>query len=145
MRFMIFRKADADTEAGAKPGEALVAAMMRYTREMMDAGVMLAGEGLHPSARGARIRFSGGRPLVTDGPFTEAKELVAGVTIIQVDSREEAVEWARRWPAEDGNGQVELEIRQVYEADEFGDEFTPVIREQEERLRAQAAARAAGS
>jgi hypothetical protein len=135
MRFMIIRKADSDTEAGMMPNEALVAAMMRYMREMIDAGVMLSGEGLHPTSRGARVKFSRGRPRVTDGPFTEAKELIAGVTVIQVGSKEEAVEWAKRWPAEDGDGEVELEIRQVYEADEFGDEFTPALRGYEERLR----------
>ena len=139
MRFVIIRKADPDTEAGKMPSEALVAAMMRYMREMIDAGVMLSGEGLHPTSRGARVKFSRGRPRVTDGPFTEAKELIAGVTVIQVGSKEEAVEWAKRWPAEDGDGEVELEIRQVYEADEFGDEFTPALRDYEERLREAAA------
>ena len=136
MRFMIIRKADPNTEAGAMPSEALVTAMMRYNREMIEAGVMVGGDGLQPSSRGARIKFSGGTPTVIDGPFTEAKELVAGFTLIQAGSRKEALEWVKRWPVEDGDGNVELELRQLYEAGDFGDEFTPAIREQEELLRA---------
>ena len=135
MRFMIIRKADAQTEAWAKPSKALVDAMMAYNEEMIRAGVMLGGDGLKPSARGARIRFSKGKPKVTDGPFAEAKELVAGYTIIQVASRDEALEWVKRWPAEDGDGEVELELRELYEADDFGDEFTPQIERQESLLR----------
>jgi hypothetical protein len=141
MRFMIIRKADAETEAGAMPTEGLVAAMMKYNEEMVNAGVMVAGDGLKPSSKGARIRFSGGRPTVVDGPFAEAKELVAGFTMIDVASREEALEWVKRWPPEDGHGNVELELREVYEADDFGEEFTPALREQEERLRAKMADR----
>ena len=139
MRFMIIRKADQDTETGVLPSEELLAAMMRYNEELVNAGVMLQGEGLQPSAKGARVKFSGGRPTVIDGPFTEAKELIAGFTMIQVNSKEEAIEWVKRWPAIDGNGEVELEIRQVFEAEDFGPEFTPELREQEERLRARAA------
>lgn len=139
MRFMIIRKADAETEAGVMPTEELVDAMMKYNAEMVDAGIMLAGDGLQPSARGARVRFSGGRPMVTDGPFTEAKELVAGYSIIDVASREEAIEWVKRWPPVDGHGEVEIEIRPLYEADDFGEAFTGRIRQWEERVRARAA------
>jgi len=135
MRFMIIRKADAQTEAWAKPSTALVDAMMAYNEEMIRAGVMLGGDGLKPSSRGARIKFSKGKPKVTDGPFAEAKELVAGYTIIQVASREEALGWVKRWPVEDGDGEVELELRELYEADDFGDEATPAIQRQEALLR----------
>lgn len=121
MRFMIIRKADPQTEAGAKASEELITAMARYNEEMINAGVMMGGDGLHPSARGARIRFSNGTPVVTDGPFTEAKELIAGYTLIQVASRDEALEWVRRWPVEDGDGNVELELRQLYELEELGE------------------------
>jgi hypothetical protein len=141
MRFMIIRKADQDTEAGAPPSEELLRAMTAYNEEMVKAGVMLAGEGLHPSAHGARVEFSGGKPTVTDGPFTEAKEMIAGYSLIQVRSREEAIEWARRWPAEDAGGNVRLELRQVFEAEDFGEEFTPELREAEERMRAEIAGR----
>jgi hypothetical protein len=136
MRFMIIRKADKDTEAGVMPSQELLAAMMKYNEEMVNAGVMLAGEGLHPTSQGARIKFSKGKPIVTDGPFTEAKEVIAGFTMIQVASKQEALEWVKRWPPLDGNGEVELELRQVFEADDFGAEFTPEMRQQEERLRA---------
>jgi hypothetical protein len=132
---MIIRKADPQTEAWAKPSKALVDAMMAYNEEMIRAGVMLGGDGLKPSARGARIKFSKGKPKVTDGPFAESKELVAGYTIIQVASREEALAWAKRWPVEDGDGEVELELRELYEADDFGDDATPAIRRQERLLR----------
>ena len=135
MRFMIIRKADPQTEAWAKPSKALVDAMMAYNEEMIRAGVMLGGDGLKPSARGARIKFSKGTPKITDGPFAEAKELVAGFTIIQVASREEALGWVKRWPVEDGDGEVELELRELYEADDFGDEATPAIQRQERLLR----------
>ena len=138
MRFMIIRKADRETEAWAKPSKALVDAMMAYNEEMIRAGVMLGGDGLKPSIRGARIKFSKGKPKVTDGPFAEAKELVAGYTIIEVASREEALGWAKRWPAEDGEGEVELELRELYEADDFGDEATPAIQRQEQLLRERA-------
>lgn len=139
MRFMIIRKADPDTEAGMLPGEELFAAMMKYHQEMVDAGILLAGDGLQPSSRGARVKFSGGRPMVTDGPFTEAKELVAGFSVIDVASREEAVEWVKRWPQIDGGGEVEIEIRPLYEPDGFGGAFTAGLRELEARLRARAA------
>jgi hypothetical protein len=135
---MIIRKADRETEAWAKPSKALVDAMMAYNEEMIRAGVMLGGDGLKPSARGVRIKFSKGKPKVTDGPFAEAKELVAGYTIIQVASREEALAWATRWPVEDGDGDVELELRELYEADDFGDEATPAIQRQERLLRERA-------
>ncbi|SDX72805.1 Uncharacterized conserved protein [Collimonas sp. OK242] len=140
MRFMIIRKADKDTEAGTLPSTELIAAMMKYNEEMIQAGVMLAGEGLQPSAKGARIKFSAGKPTVLDGPFAETKELIAGFTMIQVQSRQEAIEWVKRWPALDGGGAVELELRQVFEAEDFGAEFTPELRAAEERLRRQSAA-----
>jgi hypothetical protein len=136
MRFMVLVKANHDTEAGVLPSEELLAAMGRYNEELVKAGVMLAGEGLHPSSKGARVRFSGGKTTVTDGPFTEAKELIAGFWLLQVRSKEEAIEWVSRAPFSDGE---ELEVRQVFEADDFGPEFTPELREQEERLRAQIA------
>lgn len=141
MRFMIIRKADKETEAGVLPSEQLFTAMMKYNEELVKAGVMLDGQGLHASSKGARIKFSGGKPTVVDGPFTETKELIAGFTMIQVKSREEAIEWVKRWPAIDGHGEVELELRQVFEAEDFGPEFTPELREQEERLRAQSSAK----
>jgi hypothetical protein len=136
MRFMIIRKADPQTEAWAKPSKALVDAMMAYNEEMIRAGVMLSGDGLKPTSRGARITFSRGKPKVTDGPFAESKELVAGFTIIEVASRDEALAWVRRWPVEDGDGEVQLELRELYEADDFGDEATPAIQRQEALLRA---------
>jgi len=135
MRFMIIRKADPQTEAWAKPSATLVKAMMAYNEEMIRAGVMLSGDGLKPSARGARIKFSRGKPKITDGPFAESKELVAGFTIIQVATREEALAWVKRWPVEDGDGEVELELRELYEADDFGDVATSAIQRQEELLR----------
>jgi hypothetical protein len=134
---MILRKADQNTEAGALPSEKLLAAMGQYMEEMVKAGILLAGEGLRPTSDGVRVKFSHGKPSVTDGPFAEAKELVAGWSLIQVDSLEEAIKWVKRWPAEDGDGEVEIEIRRLYEAEDFGPEFTPALREQEERLRAQ--------
>ena len=137
MRFMIIRKADKSTEAGVMPSEAMLAAMLKYNEELMKAGVLLQGEGLQPSSKGFRVSTNRGKPTVVDGPFTETKELIAGFTMIQVRSREEAIEWVKRWPAEDGD--AVLEVRQVFEADDFGAEFTPELREREERLRAQAA------
>ncbi len=135
MRFMIIRMADKDTEAGVMPGEPLLAAMGQYMEEMGRAGILLAGEGLHPTSDGVRVRFSDGEPEVKKGPFRNTRDTVAGWTLIQVGSLDQAVEWAERWPALDGGGNVELEIRQVYEADEFGPEFTPELREAEDRLR----------
>ena len=139
MRFMIIRKADKNTEAGTLPSQELLAAMMKYNEELVKAGVMLQGEGLQPSSKGTRVKFNSGKPTVVDGPFTETKELIAGFTMIQVRSKDEAIEWVKRWPVEDGD--VELEIRQVFEAEDFGEEFTPELRQQEERLRAQVAKR----
>jgi hypothetical protein len=123
------------------PEEKLFSAMMKYNEEMGKAGVLLTGEGLHPSSKAARIKFSGGKPRIVDGPFAEAKELIAGFTMIEVKSREEAIEWVKRWPPLDGDGEVELELRQVFEAADFGAEFTPELREVEERLRAEGAKR----
>ena len=140
MRFMIIRKADPETEAGVLPSEALIGAMMKYNEQLVDAGVMRAGEGLQPSAKGARIKFSNGKPTVVDGPFAEAKELIAGFTMIEVKSKEEALEWVKRWPPADGHGNVELELRQVFEAEDFGPAATPELRDTEQRLRAQVAA-----
>jgi hypothetical protein len=142
MRFMMMVKANADSEAGVMPSTELLEAMGKFNEEMVKAGVMLAGEGLHPSSKGARVRFSpGGKRTVIDGPFTETKELVAGYWLIQVKSKEEALAWAQRCPAPMGEDQDgEIEIRQVFEAEDFGEEFTPELREQEERIRAQAAA-----
>src|SRR5688572_25119891 len=120
MRFLIIRKADTSTEAGVAPTEELIAAMGRYNEEMVKAGVMLSGEGLQPSSKGARVKFSGGKPRVIDGPFAESKELVAGFSILQVDSKEEAIEWVKRWPKIDGGGEVEIEIRQLFELEDFG-------------------------
>ena len=139
MRFMILMKATQDSEAGVMPSEEILAAMMRYNEELVKAGVLLAGEGLHPSSKGARVAFSGGNTTVVDGPFTETKELVAGFWLWQVRSMDEAIEWAKRCPNPTG-AESELEIRQVFEADDFGAEFTPELREQEERLRSQVAA-----
>ena len=120
MRFMIIRKADKDTEAGVLPSEELIAAMGKYNEELVNAGAMLVGEGLQASSKGARVKFSAGRPRVIDGPFTEAKELIAGYSIIQVNSKEEAIEWVKRWPPIDGDGEVEIEIRQLFELEDFG-------------------------
>ena len=119
MRFMLIRRADKETEAGVPPSKELFAAMMKYNEEMVKAGVMLQGEGLQPSSKGARVKFSGGKPTVIDGPFTETKELIAGFTMIQVKSKEEAIEWVKRWPCRDAEGNVEVEIRQVFEAEDI--------------------------
>jgi hypothetical protein len=135
MRFMIIRKADKHTEAGEMPSEKLLAAMVDYNEQLVKAGVMRAGEGLHPSSKGFRMKLAGGKPVIMDGPFTEAKELVAGFSIIEVKSREEAMEWVKRWPAADLEGGAELEIRQIFEAEDFGPELTPELRAQEERQR----------
>jgi hypothetical protein len=135
MRFMVIVKANSDSEAGIMPTEKMLAEMGKFNEELVKAGVMLAGEGLHSSSKGARVKFSGGKRIVTDGPFAETKELIAGFWLWQVKSREEAIEWLKRAPFEE----TEVEIRQVFEAADFGDEFTPELREQEERLRAQVA------
>jgi hypothetical protein len=138
MRFMILLKADKTTEAGVLPSEAQLAEMGKYNEELMNAGVLLAGEGLQPSSKGARVRFSGDARTVFDGPFPEANELIAGFWMIDVKSKEEAIEWVKRCP-NPLDGEAEIEIRQVYEAEDFGAEFTPELREAEERMRAQAA------
>ena len=141
MRFMVIVKATRKSESGATPGdEKILTEMARFNEELMKAGVLLAGEGLHPTSKGARVRFSGATRTVVDGPFPEAKELIAGFWIWQVKSKEEAIEWVKRCPnphAED----TEIEIRPVYEAEDFGEALTPEARESEERMRAQLAAK----
>jgi len=141
MRFMILRMADNETEAGVMPSEAMLRAMGDYMEEMSKAGVLLAGEGLHPSSKGKKIKFSAGKPTIIDGPFSEAKELIGGYAMINVKSEQEALDWVKRWPAMDSGGNVELQLRRVFEDDEFGDEFTPELREREQRMRAEAAAK----
>jgi hypothetical protein len=133
--------ADKETEAGVMPTEAMLRSMGDYMEEMSKAGVLLAGEGLHPSSKGKKIKFSAGKPTVIDGPFTETKELIAGYAMIKVKSEQEALDWIKRWPPMDAGGNVQLELRRVFEDDEFGDEFTPELREREERMRAEAAAK----
>jgi len=135
MRFMLMVRATQDSEAGVMPSEAILTAMGKYNEELVKAGVLLAGEGLHPSSRGARVRFSGSQRTVIDGPFAETKELIAGFWIWQVKSKEEAIEWVKRCP-NPHNEETEVEIRQIFEAEDFGAEFTPELREHEERLRA---------
>src|SRR3989454_8538508 len=134
MRFMVIVKANQDSEAGVLPDEKILTAMGKFNEELVKAGVMLAAEGLHASSKGARVKFSGGKRTVTDGPFTEAKELIAGFWLWQVKSKEEAIEWLKRAPFDGG---TEVEIRQVFEAEDFGPAFTPELREQEERMRSQ--------
>ncbi|KRA20425.1 MULTISPECIES: YciI family protein [unclassified Lysobacter] len=140
MRFMVIVKSNAASEAGEMPSEELLTAMGKYNEELVKAGVLLAGEGLHPSSKGARVRFFGKRRSVIDGPFPETKEMIGGFWLIQVKSKEEAIEWVKRCPnpCED---ESEIEIRQVFEAEDFGAELTPELREQEQRLRAESAAR----
>ena len=140
MRFMVMVKANADSEAGVMPSQELLAAMGKYNDELVKAGVLLAAEGLQPSSRGARVKFSGTKRTVIDGPFAETKELVADFWLIQVKSKAEAIEWVKRCP-NPMEGDSEIEIRQVFEAEDFGDEFTPELREQEERQRAAISAR----
>ncbi|MBA3346469.1 MAG: YciI family protein [Gemmatimonadales bacterium] len=140
MRFMILVKADKNSEAGVLPSEQLLTDMGKYNEELAKAGVLLAGEGLQASSKGARVKFSGKKRTVTDGPFAETKELVAGFWLIQVKSKDEAIEWVKRCP-NPMEGESEIEIRQVFEADDFGPAFTPELREQEERVRAQADAK----
>ena len=139
MRVMVLIKASKDSEAGVMPSEQLLTEMGQFNEELVKAGIMLDGEGLHPSAKGARVRFSGSKRTVIDGPFAETKELIAGYWIWRVKSMEEAIEWVKRCP-NPMPGESEVEIRQVFEAEDFGTEFTPELREQEERVRAQAAA-----
>ena len=140
MRFIVMVKASPESEAGVLPSQELLTEMGKFNEELVKAGVMLEGEGLHPSSKGARVKFSGSKRTVVDGPFAETKELVAGFWVWQVRSKEEAIEWAKRCPNPTG-AEGELEIRQIFEADDVGAEFTPELREQEERLRAQVAAR----
>ncbi len=140
MRVMVFVKANKESEAGVMPSEQLLSEMGKFNEELVNAGILLSGEGLHPSSKGARVKFSGNKKSVIDGPFAETKELVAGFWIWQVKSLDEAIEWVKRCPnptGEDG----EIEIRPLFEAEDFGAEFTPELREQEARLRAQVAAR----
>ena len=136
MRFMVMVKATTDTEAGALPDQKILAEMGKFNEELVKAGIMLAGEGLQPTSKGARVRFSGSKRTVIDGPFTESKELIAGFWLWEVKSLDEAIEWVKRCP-NPHPGESEIEIRQVFEAADFGAEFTPELREQEERLRAQ--------
>ena len=139
MRFMVLVKASKDSEAGVLPDKKILTEMGKFNEELVKAGVMLAGDGLHPSSKGARVRFSGAKRTVIDGPFAETKELVAGFWLWQVKSKEEAIEWLKRAPFD----QTEVEIRQLFEASDFGPEFTPELREQEVLQRAQVAKRAA--
>jgi hypothetical protein len=136
MRFMILVKADKNSEAGVLPDEKLLTEMGKFNEELVKAGVMLAGEGLQSSTKGARVKFSGSKRTVIDGPFAETKELIAGFWLWQVKSKEEAIEWVKRCP-NPMKGESEIEIRQLFEAEDFGPDFTPELREQEERLRAQ--------
>jgi len=136
MRFLVMVKASADSEAGVMPSEQLLADMTRFNEELVNAGVLLAAEGLQPSSKGARVRFQGNKRIVIDGPFAETKELIAGFWLIDVKSKEEAIEWVKRCP-NPMEGESEIEIRQVFEADDFGEAFTPELREREQRIREQ--------
>jgi hypothetical protein len=138
MRFMILIKADKNSEAGVMPSQQVLTEMGKFNEELVNAGIMLAGEGLHPSSKGARVRFSGSKRTVMDGPFAETKELVAGFWLWQVKSKAEAIEWVKRIPNPMPGTETEVEIRQVFEADDFGAELTPELRAQEEQLRARA-------
>ena len=140
MRFMVIVKANKDSEAGVMPSDKMLAEMGKFNEELVKAGVMLDGTGLHPSSKGARVRFSGGKATVIDGPFPETKELIAGYWLFQTKTKEEAIEWVKRCPNPTG-GESEIEIRQVFEAEDFGAEYTPELREQEDRLRAEVASR----
>ena len=140
MRFMVIVKANAETEAGKLPSTELLTAMGKYNEDLVKAGVMLAGEGLQPSSKGARIKFSGSKRTVVDGPFAESKELIAGFWLWQCRSKDEAIEWAKRCPNPHA-GESEIEIRRVFESEDFGAEFTPDLREQEARIRRDAASR----
>ncbi|HTF88781.1 MAG TPA: YciI family protein [Planctomycetota bacterium] len=138
MRFMILIKADKNSESGKLPDEKLLEAMGKFNEELVKAGVMQAGEGLHPSSKGARVKFSGANRTVTKGPFSDTKDLIAGFWLWKVKSMEEAIEWVKRCPAPMGPGQdAEIEIRQIFEAEDFGPEFTPELRKQEEKLRSE--------
>jgi hypothetical protein len=144
MRVMVIVKATEKSEAGEMPSEKLLTEMGRFNEELVEAGIMQAGDGLKPTSHGKRVRFAGGKKTVIDGPFTETKELVAGYWIWEVQSMEEALEWAKRCPDPSPGEEGELEIRPFFEADDFGEEFTPELREQEERLRAETQRRASG-
>lgn len=137
MRVMVLIKANEESEAGVLPDEKLVGEMMKYNEELVKAGVMLAGEGLYPSSKAARVKFSGGKATVIDGPFAETKELIAGFWMWQVKSLEEAIEWVKRCPSPDGETEGVIEIRPIFEIDDFGANFSPELKEQEERLRAE--------
>lgn len=141
MRFLMIVKANKDSEAGVLPGPELLSAMGKFNEEMAKAGVLVDGMGLQSSAKGARVKFTGERRIVTDGPFAETKELIAGFWIIQVKSRQEAIEWAKRSPNPHPGHESEIEVRQVFEAEDFGPNLTPEVKEQEERIRAQVASR----
>jgi hypothetical protein len=134
MRFMVMVKANKESEAGVMPSEKLLADMGKFNEELVKAGVMLAGEGLHPSSKGVRVKFNGNKRAVVDGPFAETKELIAGFWLFQVKSLDEAIEWVKRSPNPFPEGESVIEIRQVFEADDFGEEFTPELRKQEEKL-----------
>ena len=138
MRFMIMIKANKDSEKGILPDEKLLTNMLKYNEELVKAGVMLAGEGLHPSSKGARVKYSGGKWSVTDGPFAETKELLAGFWLWRCKSKEEAIAWVKRMPIQEGE---EIEVRQIFDSEDFGEAFTPELREKEERLRAEVAAK----
>lgn len=135
MRFMIIRKADAETEAEAMPSTELIEQMTSYNEKLVAAGVMLGGDGLKSSRYGAKINFSNGKPTIIDGPFAETKELIAGYTVIEVGSYEEALDWVRQWPPLDGNGNVQLELRRFVSVEDFGDAFTPELQAREQALR----------
>lgn len=136
MRVMVIVKANEDSEAGIMPTQQMLTDMGKYNEELVKAGIMLAGEGLHPTSKGKRVKFSGSNRIVTDGPFAETRELIAGFWLWKVKSMDEAVEWLKRAPFDGG---VEIEIRRIFEAEDFGDELTPELREQEDRIRAEAA------
>ena len=138
MRFMVIVKASPESEAGVLPSTEILAAMGKYNEELAKAGIILAGEGLHPTSKGVRVKFSGGNRTITDGPFTETKELIAGFWLWQVRSKDEAIEWLKRAPFDGG---TEIELRQVFEAEDFGENFTPELRAQEQRIRDETSAR----
>ena len=134
MRFMIIRKGDAETEASAAPTRELAGAMMAYHEEMGRDLKILGGDGLKATSKGAKVKFRKGKPLVTDGPFTETKEIVAGFTLVEADSLAHVLDWVRRWPQIDGHGEVEIEVRELYELEDFGDAFSPELREVADRV-----------
>jgi len=141
MRFMVIRKADAETEAGALPTTELIQAMGDYMEAAVKAGIMVSGDGLHPSSKAARVKFNNGQPKVIDGPFAEAKELVGGYSIIEVPSMQDAIDWVRKWPKEDGHGNVEIDIFPILTEDDFGEAFTQDQRDRENRMRAESEAK----